>query len=121
MILYNVTVNIDDSVHDEWLEWMRSKHIPDVLSTGLFTESKLYRIRTENEEEGNTYSISLKEKRVINKNEEEENTYSIQYFLRSIDDYKIYQKEYAEKLQFEHTEKFKDKFVAFRTIMELVS
>ena len=101
MILYNVTVNIDDSVHDEWLEWMRSKHIPDVLSTGLFTESKLYRIRTENEEEGNTYSI--------------------QYFLRSMDDYKIYQKEYAEKLQFEHTEKFKDKFVAFRTIMELVS
>lgn len=101
MILYNVTVNIDDSVHDEWLEWMRSKHIPDVLSTGLFTESKLYRIRTENEEE--------------------ENTYSIQYFLRSIDDYKIYQKEYAEKLQFEHTEKFKDKFVAFRTIMELVA
>ena len=101
MILYNVTVNIDDSVHDEWLEWMRSKHIPDVLSTGLFTESKLYRIRTESEEE--------------------ENTYSIQYFLRSIDDYKIYQKEYAEKLQFEHTEKFKDKFVAFRTIMELVS
>lgn len=101
MILYNVTVNIDDSVHDEWLEWMRSKHIPDVLSTGLFLESKLYRIRTENEEE--------------------ENTYSIQYFLRSIDDYKIYQKEYAEKLQFEHTEKFKDKFVAFRTIMELVA
>ncbi|MBL0109279.1 MAG: DUF4286 family protein [Ignavibacteria bacterium] len=102
MILYNVTVNIDDSVHDEWLEWMRSKHIPDVLSTGLFTESKLYRIRTENEEE-------------------EKNTYSIQYFLRSMDDYKIYQKEYAEKLQFEHTEKFKDKFVAFRTIMELVA
>ena len=101
MILYNITVNIDDSVHDEWLEWMRSKHIPDLLSTGLFTESKLYRIRTENEEE--------------------ENTYSIQYFLRSMDDYKIYQKEYAEKLQFEHTEKFKDKFVAFRTIMELVS
>jgi len=101
MILYNVTVNIDDSVHDEWLEWMRSKHIPDLLSTGLFTESKLYKIRTENEEEGNTYSI--------------------QYLLRSIDEYEKYQKEYAGKLQSEHTEKFKDKFVAFRTIMELVS
>lgn len=101
MILYNVTVNIDESVHDEWLEWMRSEHIPDVLSTGLFIESKLYRIRTENEEE--------------------ENTYSIQYFLRSMDDYKIYQKEHAGKLQSEHTEKFKDKFVAFRTIMELVA
>ncbi|MEO8448027.1 MAG: DUF4286 family protein, partial [bacterium] len=28
MILYNVTVNVDDSVHDEWLEWMKTIHIP---------------------------------------------------------------------------------------------
>lgn len=101
MILYNVTVNIDDSVHDEWLEWMKSKHIPDVLATGLFLENKFYKIRSENEDEGHTYSI--------------------QYFLRSMNDYKTYQKEYADKLQSEHTEKFKDKFVAFRTIMELVA
>jgi hypothetical protein len=101
MILYNVTINIDDSAHDEWLEWMKSKHIPDVLSTGLFMENKFYRIRSENEDEGHTYSI--------------------QYLLESMDEYETYQKEFAVKLQSEHTEKFKDKFVAFRTIMELVA
>jgi len=99
MILYNVTVSIDDSVHDEWLEWMMTKHIPDVLATGLFIENKIFKIITE---EGN------------------ENTYSIQYFLRSIEDYEKYQREFAPKLQFEHSDKYKDKFVAFRTIMESV-
>ncbi len=101
MILYNVTVNIDDSVHDEWLEWMKTKHIPDVLATGLFLENKLFKVKSENPEE-------------------ESSTYSIQYFLRSMNDYEIYKKEFAPKLQAEHSQKFKDKFVSFRTIMKLV-
>lgn len=100
MILYNVTINIDDSVHDEWLEWMKTKHIPDVLATGLFKDNKIFKIRSEDAGEGNTYSI--------------------QYFLNSAEDYEKYQNEFAPKLQSEHSEKYKDKFVAFRTIMELV-
>lgn len=96
MILYNVTINIDDDVHNEWLQWMKHKHIPDVLSTGLFIESKLFKI------------VSV----------DEENTYSVQYFLKSMEDYKKYQKDFATKLRSEHSIKYKDKFTAFRTIME---
>lgn len=101
MILYNVTVNIDDSVHEEWLNWMINKHIPDVLATGLFIENKIFKI--------------------INPDSEEGNTYSIQYFLDSMEDYEKYQREFAPKLQDEHLKKYKDKFVAFRTIMESVA
>ncbi|MEO6693828.1 MAG: DUF4286 family protein [Ignavibacteria bacterium] len=97
MILYNVTVNVDDSVHNEWLEWMKNVHIPEVLATGLFIENRIFKIITE---EGN------------------ENTYSIQYFLKSMEDYDKYQKDFAPKLQQEHMNKYKDKFVAFRTLME---
>jgi len=100
MILYNVTISIDDSVHDDWLEWMKNKHIPDVLATGLFIENKIFKIITE---------------------EGSENTYSIQYFLRSMEDYDKYKNEFAPKLQSEHSKKYKDKFVAFRTLMELVN
>ncbi|MEO8210901.1 MAG: DUF4286 family protein [bacterium] len=100
MILYNVTINIDDSVHDEWLRWMKSEHIPEVLATGLFTGNKIFKIISKEKEEGNTYSI--------------------QYFLNSIDDYEKYLNEYASKLQTEHSEKYKDKFIAFRTLMESV-
>jgi hypothetical protein len=100
MILYNVTICIDDSVHEEWLEWMKTKHIPDVLSTGLFIKNKIFKIISAGAGEGNTYSI--------------------QYFLRSMDDYEKYQKEFASRLQQEHSVKYLNKFVAFRTLMELV-
>ena len=99
MILYNVTINIDHDVHDEWLQWMKSKHIPDVLNTGLFIENRICRILAE-EEGGKSYSI--------------------QYLLKNIDDYDTYQKEFAPSLQLEHTQKYQGKFAAFRTILEVV-
>lgn len=98
MILYNVTVNIDDSVHDEWLRWMKNEHIPEVLATGLFIDCKIFRI----------------------KSDDEGNTYSIQYFLDSMEDYERYAREHAPALQLKHTEKYKDKFTAFRTLLETV-
>lgn len=42
MILYNVTVKIDLDVHDLWLRWMKEEHIPRVMETGCFVESKLF-------------------------------------------------------------------------------
>lgn len=100
MILYNVTVNVDESIHDEWLDWMKSVHIPQVMATGLFKENKIYKIRTDQQETGYTYSI--------------------QYFLNSIEDYEKYIKDHSKKLQEEHSAKYRDKFVAFRTVMEQV-
>ena len=44
MIIYNVTVNVDDDVLSSWLDWMTKKHIPDVLDTGLFIDCKLSKI-----------------------------------------------------------------------------
>lgn len=99
MIIYNVTVNIDDDVHHEWLQWMRDVHIPDVMRTGLFTENKICRVLVE-EEAGTTYSI--------------------QYTCESINDYHKYKEEHSSKLQKEHTEKFAEKFVAFRTLLEVL-
>ena len=99
MILYNVTVNIDHDVHDEWLAWMKEVHIPDVMNTGLFIESRICRIHAE-EQGGKSYSF--------------------QYLAKSLDDYERYQNEFAPKLQQEHTKRYEGKFVAFRTILEVV-
>ena len=99
MIIYNVTVNIDDDVHDEWLQWMKEKHIPDVMSTGLFIENKICRLLVK-EESGISYSI--------------------QYTCQNINDYNTYQREHSERLQKEHAIRYADKFVAFRTLLEVV-
>ena len=35
MIIYNVTMNVESDIHDEWLNWMRNTHIPKYFATGL--------------------------------------------------------------------------------------
>lgn len=99
MIIYNVTVNIDNDVREEWLQWMKEKHIPDVLATGLFTENRIFRVLVE-EENGTTYSI--------------------QYSCHTMQDYETYRDQHAPRLQKEHTEKYSGKFAAFRTLLEMV-
>ena len=39
-IIYNVTVNIDDTVHDEWLIWIK-EHIHQVLQYRSFSRATL--------------------------------------------------------------------------------
>ena len=97
-IIYNVTVNIDHEVHDEWYTWMKSTHIPDVLDTGLFLEARFSKILAE--ESGGL-------------------SYSIQYLCENPELLDQYQKEHAPRLQNEHNLKFQGKFAAFRTLLRL--
>jgi hypothetical protein len=100
MIIYNVTVNIEDAVHDEWLAWMKQTHIPDVVKAGKFTSSRLLRIIGDDDSGGKTYSI--------------------QYSCDSMKDFLEYEHGPAQALRAEHTARFKDKFIAFRTLLESV-
>ena len=56
MIIYNVTINVDDRSTFNGLKWMQNEHIPAVLSTSLFTGYRMCRL-LEVEDEGTTYSI----------------------------------------------------------------
>ena len=100
MILYNVTVNIDPEVHEDWLNWMKNTHIPDVLNTGLFIDNKFLRVLNTEEGEGFTYSI--------------------QYFLETIEHYDDYKSRFAPALQAEYNKRYQNRFVAFRTLLETV-
>ncbi|MFC4267909.1 DUF4286 family protein [Polaribacter marinivivus] len=99
MYIYNVTINIDDSVHDEWLIWMES-HIPEVLNTGKFISAKFTEVLVEEEMGGKTYSV--------------------QYTANSKEDVEAYYKEDADELRIEALKKFGDKMLAFRTELKLI-
>ena len=99
MIIYNVTVNVDDSIHDEWLSWMRTVHINDVLNTGMFTNCRLCKILSD-DDTGTTYSF--------------------QYTCDNMEKYEKYRDEFAPALREQVTEKFGNKFVAFRTLLEVI-
>lgn len=98
MYIYNVTLNIDDSVHEEWVNWMQQTHIPDVLNTGMFDSCRFCQVMVD-EESGTTYSI--------------------QYLVKDLETLQLYQQMYAPALQKEHKERFEGKYVAFRTVLEL--
>ena len=100
MIIYNVTVSIDTAVEQEWLSWMRSKHIPDVMSTKAFRECKLSRLMTGEEQGGRSYSVM--------------------YTAFSSEHLAQYQKMHASVLQDEHTRKYQGKFAAFRTELKII-
>lgn len=99
MVLYNVTVSIDPQIHEEWLVWMRTKHIPDVINTGCFIESRISRVHGE-EEGGMTFAIT--------------------YLSPSQEHYDRYQKEFAAALQAEHMERYNGRFAAFRTLLSVI-
>lgn len=100
MLVYNVSIVVDESVLDEWIEWMSKKHIPSVMNTKCFSKSAMYRVVSPETGEGETFVI--------------------QYYAHSVEEYERYQIEHAAILQAEHKEKFGGKFTAFRTLMEEV-
>ena len=99
MFIYNVTVNIKEEAHTEWVKWMREVHMPDVMKTGCFIDNQMVKVLYV-EDEGHTYSL--------------------QYKFLEMADIERYQAQFAPKLQAEHTEKFKDKYAAFRTLLQII-
>jgi len=37
MIIYNLTVKVDEAIAKDWLQWLLDVHIPDVLNTKCFS------------------------------------------------------------------------------------
>ena len=101
MILYNVTISIDQSCEDEWLDWMRRIHIPDVIQTGFFKECKLCRLIDGEEEGGKTYAVM----------------YSA-YTEEGLNEYKS---NHSGALQKQHNAKFQGRFAAFRTELKIIA
>ena len=99
MILYNVTVILEEEIHKDWLNWMQTSHIPDVMATNSFISNRLLKV-LDSPNEGVTYCI--------------------QYIAESMNNYQEYQQKFAVKLQADVPKQFISKLVSFRTVMQFV-
>ena len=99
-IIYNVTIKVDDDIAGAWLQWMLSEHIPDVLESNCFYDYRLVRLIEVDDTEGPTYAV--------------------QYFARSKEDYNRYITQHAGVLRQKSINKWGNKFIAFRSVMEIV-
>ncbi|TVZ52498.1 DUF4286 family protein [Dokdonia sp. Hel_I_53] len=100
MIIYNVTINVEEEIEKEWLIWMQETHIPEVLQTKKFQSALMTKVRVEEDMGGVTYSV--------------------QYSCPSQEMLEAYYNEDQERMQLS-ANKFAGKFVAFRTELELIS
>lgn len=101
MIIYNVTIQVDNAIAADWLTWLQEVHIPDVMATNCFTEFKIVRLLEVDESDGPTYAT--------------------QYFAESKADYNRYIEIYAPALRQQSINKWGDNFVAFRTLMKVIA
>lgn len=99
MYIYSVTVSIDKDVAKEWHHWMKTIHIPQVMETGYFTEYKMCKVLNV-EDEGETYSM--------------------QYSFNTMKAIEGYQANEAPRLQADMKALYEGKYVAFRTLLEIV-
>lgn len=101
MFIYNVTVKVNWSIHPEWLQWMKEKHIPQIMASNCFETYQIVRLHEIDEQEGPTYAF--------------------QYYARSKALYNQYIELYAPGLREESANKWKDQCIAFRSLMEVVN
>lgn len=100
MIIYNVTINVQEDIHDDWVKWMKNEHIPEMLDTGKFKKALMTRVMVQEPMGGITYSV--------------------QYTAQDKNMLERYYKEDAEEMR-SRSSAFDGKFVAFRTELEVIS
>ncbi len=100
MILYNVTIILDEEIQEDWLNWMQMQHIPDVMATDSFISNRILKV-LDSPNEGVTYCI--------------------QYIADTMDKYQEYQQKFAAQLQADVPTQFINKVVVFRTVMEYIT
>lgn len=101
MILYNVTVQTEPEIEAEWVKWMEEEHIPQLLATGLFEEARLCRMTGQGEDSAPTFAA--------------------QYLFASRAQYDAYINDFAPLMRQHGIDRFGGRFVAFRTVLEVLS
>ena len=90
MLTYQVKLRVQSSIESEWITWMKTHHVPDVISTGLVRSFHIL------------------------KPSSEEHLYLFHYHFESTADYDTYQRDHAPNLKAHPAKEFPNQFSAER-------
>ncbi len=100
MIVYNVTTKVTTAIQQDWLQWIKDEHIPDIINTGCFTYATILQLLETDDSEGPTYTV--------------------QYFAESKSLYNIYLEKFVAQMRQKAFDKWGDKFITFRSLMQVI-
>ena len=98
--MYNITTKVHSSINADWLQWQREEHIPEIIHTGLFTGYKFFRLLEQDDSEGCTYAV--------------------QYTAATEENYLDYMQRFAPLLRKKALEKWGDRIISFRSLLEVI-
>ena len=99
MVLYNITIIVDDGIQDTWLDWANTVLIPSIMDTNLFASNRTLRV-LDSHNEGTTYCI--------------------QFIADDLDKYNQYQDKFALKLTSAQPAEFENRCFSFTSVMEFI-
>ncbi len=100
MFIYNITVLIEETIEQKWLNYVQTEMIPNVLDTGFFKSGKLLHV-TDSPNEGLTFCL--------------------QFATNAISSLQSYQNLYAPQIESAHQLAFPNQLVTFSSTMKLIN
>ena len=101
MLIYNITIQLQHSIHEAWVKWMQEKHMPEIMNTLCFEKCQLVRLLEVDETEGVTYAA--------------------QYYAADYEHYNNYIQNFATIFRKDSFELWSNQFIAFRSLMQVVN
>ncbi len=101
MFIYNVTIKVQEVIHEDWLQWLKDEHVPEVLATGCFTNATIVKLLELDDSEGPTYAI--------------------QYVAESKVLYNQYIENFSGILRQKSFDKWGNQFMGFRSLMQVIN
>jgi len=101
MVIINQTFNVDASLKLDWIDWLKKVYVPEVMATGLFTDNRIMRLLSEDEENGNTFAV--------------------QFSMPSATYVNVSDEDFMYKFERMASQNFGDKVLFFRTVLEVMN
>jgi len=99
-VSYQVRISLEAPLAEEWFDWMRAVHLPEVLATGCFRSGSIWEEQEPAPPPG---------RRV----------FRMEYVAGSLERFREYQSRHAPALQQAHTARYAGRFEASRSIARL--
>ncbi len=101
MYILNITLNIDDSIHENCLHWLKGA-LPSLLS-------------------GNKANSHFNIVQIMSEAVENGNTYSLQFHFANLEEVPLFEEAYNTAIASGLYSNFQDKVVEFRTVLKKVN
>jgi len=100
MLIYNITFLVAENASDQWLKWVHEIHIPEMVSSGYFTEPRLTKVLSDH---------GLKD-----------TSYAVQYHIEDMKLMEAWERKFKANLERDCAMVFGEHVLLFTTVLELI-